>query len=41
LLTIHNLFFMERLIKKAKNAIENNNYEIFQKDFLKKYKFLD
>lgn len=41
LLTIHNLAFMQRLIKKAKEAIDNNNYENFENDFLKKYKTLD
>jgi len=37
LATIHNLYFMNNLIKKARTAIEKQNYEEFQNDFLEKY----
>ncbi len=41
LLTIHNLAFMQRLIKKAREEIINNNYESFKDSFLENYKPLD
>jgi len=37
LLTIHNLYFMKDLIDKAKDAIQNNMYKKFLKDFKKTY----
>ncbi len=41
LLTIHNLSFMQRLIKKAREEIVKGSYDVFKESFLKTYKPLD
>ena len=37
LATIHNLFFMNKLIKDIRKAIKENRYEEFSDNFLKEY----
>jgi queuine tRNA-ribosyltransferase len=37
--SIHNLYFLNKLILDIREAIKNDNYEIFLKNFLSNYKF--
>jgi len=41
LATIHNLRFIIRLIEQSKTAILEDNFEVFKKDFLSKYRTTD
>jgi len=38
LTTLHNIYFMIRLVEKIRQAIKNNNYEKEKENFLKNYK---
>ena len=38
LCTYHNISFMNNLMKKVREAIKENRFEKFRKEFLKKYK---
>ena len=38
MISYHNIFFMKNFMNKIRNAIINNNFLDFKKDFLKKYK---
>ncbi len=34
---IHNLYFIQNLIKNSRKAIKNNEFNVFKKEFIKKY----
>jgi queuine tRNA-ribosyltransferase len=38
LTTLHNIYFMIRLVEKIRQAIKNNNYEKEKENFFKNYK---
>ncbi len=35
---IHNLFFIQNLMKESRKAIKNNEFKTFKKEFIKNYK---
>ncbi len=39
-LTIHNIYFMQEFMRRIREAIKENNFEEFKKDFLEKFKKL-
>lgn len=38
LLSIHNLYFILNMMKNARNAIKNNGFDEYKKDFMEKYR---
>ena len=41
LTTYHNLYFLTKLMKKARKAIEEDKFEKFKENFLSRYQYKD